>query len=199
MEAAAGDSNAAATADTSTGAGWQPGKARDLFASVDGVTPLTFTGFRMHVQYKNAWLASMVKFNSWGYGPNTLWSSLRSDLQLQGGRMSAMYELDPFSGNWNYELFGRSDGRRKIDASVQVQVAAMRRLTRARLDVDFACPGKIASLSVDPILKECAFQYLQVNEPAGGVNKLFMRTFASWLITWWWYPSNANRCFLEGA
>lgn len=198
MEAAAGDSDAAPAADTSTGAGWQPGKARDLFASVDGVTPLTFTGFRMHAQYKNSWLASMGKFNSWGYGPNTLWSSFRSDLQFQGGRVSAMYEVDPYSGNWNYELFGRSDDRRKIDASVQVQVSAWRWLTRTRLDVDFVCPGKIASVSVDPILKDCAFQYLQVNEPAvpmpsaGGVNKRFMRTFASRLITWW-YPSNANR------
>lgn len=144
------------------GNGWQPGKARDVFASVDGVTPVTFTGFRAHGLYNGPALASMCKTSLGDFGTNALWLSLRSDLRSGDGRGSTMFEVDLFTRNWNYELFGTFDGRRKVDASVQVQAAALRRLSRARLDVDFTCPGKTASVSVDPKLRECAFQYLQV-------------------------------------
>lgn len=167
-----------------------PIKARNIFASVEDLIPTKFAGSREHLithtgeqqssfnvdrrplicatgegsfiePYCRWFAASVLSLNTGGRETSSLCVSTQWNFRSTTGCTFVAANLDPKSGNWNFETMGRSvDGL--LDASVIGQVCAWNQFRSIQFDVDHSIQGKTASLSIDPILKKCSFSYIQV-------------------------------------
>lgn len=102
----------------------------------------------------------------------SFWGLVRYDYSQPDRHASFATRLEPASGNWNAYTSGRVHGVRPngsqwaTDASVNAQVAAWNVPATIQFDLDYTYRGKIASVSLNPVLKTSTFQYLQVMNAA---------------------------------
>lgn len=160
-------------------------KARDIFTSAENVIPVPFSGTRLHfllkagesgtfatatarglqtVDKRGWWwsAASIFKLSVNGPKPGPLWVSTAYNVGTPIGRASVTSGLNPTLGDWTFEAVVQAIGER-LDASVAGQVSAWNEPATVRVDVDCKCSDGMMSLCVDPMLKKCAFQCLQVS------------------------------------
>lgn len=154
-------------------------KVRDLFAINNNLKPKIFLGAQAHVFTKigTPWETAYNLPPSNDNATDQLWSAISKlnwksntaclsaacDLQLpRVCCASVITEFNMKSGNWNFETVGRLlDGN--LDLFLAGQVSAYKRLSSARFDIDYNTTSKSYSLYVNPVFKEIAFRYLQVN------------------------------------
>jgi len=147
-----------------------PGLMRDIFRSVNSLMPVPFTGCRIHMLAKRerfmGWpITTVLKLETNGPKPSGLWvSALYEMAQWRGLNASAMTDLHPKSGRWNFEAISRLEtGKNWMDASLTGQVCRWSNPVKLQVNLDYWFPTRTLSLSIDPLFKHCAFQVLQVN------------------------------------
>lgn len=159
------------------------GKPRDIFASVENLMPVTFTGARFQLVYKlgapilsvdhaapcnfepntHWWsAASVFKVNTDGPKPGYFWASAAYDVRFPNCCTSTMVELNPGLGNWNFEAVSRFGHDVNLDVALAGQMCAWTTPKTVRFDVDYKYRGATISASGDPVLKQCSIQYLKV-------------------------------------
>jgi len=142
---------------------------RDVFRSVNSLMPVPFMGCRIHMLKKLEQLGwpvtTVLKMDSNGPKPSGLWvSALYEMAQWNGLNASAMTDLNPKSGKWNFEAISRLEtGDNWLDASLTGQVCSWTRPIKVQANFDYWFPTRTLSLCIDPLFKQCAFQILQVN------------------------------------
>lgn len=153
-------------------------KPRDIFASIENLMPVTFTGARAQVMCKlgapalsapcnfdpNAhwWsAASVLKVNTGGPKPGPFWASAVTDVRFPSCCASTMVEFNPCSGNWNFETVSRFRGV-NLNVALAGQVCAWTAPKTVRFDVDYECGGRTISGSADPVLGTFSAQCFQV-------------------------------------
>ncbi|KAL4135800.1 hypothetical protein QTP88_007388 [Uroleucon formosanum] len=159
------------------------GLMRDIFRSVNGLMPVPFTGCRIHMLAKAGrlgWpITTVLKMDTNGPKPSGLWvSALYEMAQWRGLNASAMTDLHPKSGRWNFEAISRLEtGNNWLDVSLTGQVCGWSHPVKLHVNLDYWFPTRTLSLSIDPLFKHCAFQILQsiTDRLSLGVNLAFKR------------------------
>ncbi|CAH1732893.1 unnamed protein product [Aphis gossypii] len=157
------------------------GLMRDVFRSFDSLMPIPFTGCRVHFLTKRMELpiTTVFKLNTNGPKPAGLWvSTLYEIAGWQNLNASAMADLHPKSGRWNFEAIGRLDNSGNwLDVSLAGQVCKWCHPVKFLVNLDYWFPTRTLSLSIDPLFKHCAFQILQsvTDRLSLGANLAFKR------------------------
>ncbi|XP_026818564.1 uncharacterized protein LOC113557311 [Rhopalosiphum maidis] len=156
---------------------------RDIFRSVDSLMPVPFTGCRLHLLSKTPMLGwpitTVFKLNTDGPKPSGLWMSALYEIsEWRGINASAMTDLNPKSGKWNFEAIGRLEiGGNRLDASLAGQVCGWLNPVKFLVNLDYWFPTRTLSLTIDPLFRHCSFQILQsvTDRLSLGVNLAYKR------------------------
>ncbi|KAL5238170.1 hypothetical protein ACI65C_005580 [Semiaphis heraclei] len=159
------------------------GLMRDVFRSVNSLMPVPFMGCRIHVLTKAeklGWpVTAVLKLDTSGPKPSGLWVSALYEMpQWNGLNASAMTDLNPKSGKWNFEAISRLEtGDNWLDASLTGQVCSWTRPVKVQANFDYWFPTRTLSLCIDPLFNQCAFQILQsvTDRLSLGANLAFKR------------------------